>query len=165
MHRTDPETVGNEPVALELARVQLARSFFPELASASENGSLIFTALSDGSARSPLPPDFDHPVQPFPLDEYGAVHCVYDTGQFAKGPIAHKLNDPTVVLGDERFDELFAKEAEVGKRAVLILLHEPAIANHVRGKDGGKTAVGAFFGHIMRLPLENADYEIVLSPR
>jgi hypothetical protein len=98
------------------------------------------------------------------LDEYGAVHCVYDAGELAKSPIAHKLNDPTVVLGDKWFDELFAKEAEVGKRAVLILLHEPAIANHVRGKDGGKTAVGAFFGHIIWLPLENADHEIILSP-
>jgi hypothetical protein len=29
IHRDDPETVGNEPVALELARQQLAKSFFP----------------------------------------------------------------------------------------------------------------------------------------
>lgn len=56
MHRTDPETIGNEPQALELARVRLARFFFPELASATAG--VTFTDNGDGTASAPTPPDF-----------------------------------------------------------------------------------------------------------
>lgn len=56
MHRTDPETIANEPTAIELARLKLSRWFFPELASMTVV--LTFTDAGDGSAFAPLPDDF-----------------------------------------------------------------------------------------------------------
>jgi hypothetical protein len=56
MHRTDPETVANELNAIELARLKLARYFFPEQAA---NGlDVLFVDNGNGSATFPLPADF-----------------------------------------------------------------------------------------------------------
>ena len=51
MHRTDQETIDNEPTALELARERLGRDFFPESASA-----LVEVVLLEGVGV--LPADF-----------------------------------------------------------------------------------------------------------
>jgi hypothetical protein len=51
MHRTDQETIDNEPTALELARERLSRDFFPESASV-----LLELAVVAGVAA--LPDDF-----------------------------------------------------------------------------------------------------------
>jgi hypothetical protein len=56
MHRDDPETVANEPTALEIARLKLARTFFPAVASEIEP--LAFTDNLNGTASAPLPTDF-----------------------------------------------------------------------------------------------------------
>lgn len=56
MHRTDTETVSYEVVAIELARLKLGRSFFPELASSAV--ALLFANNGDGTASAPLPLDF-----------------------------------------------------------------------------------------------------------
>ncbi|MGH6892058.1 MAG: hypothetical protein ACREEP_07355, partial [Dongiaceae bacterium] len=39
----------------------------------------------------------------------------------------------------------------------LILFHETAVTNHVSGKNGGETALDAFFGHGDAIALEAPD--------
>lgn len=46
-HRTDPETIANEPTALELARSRLGRHFFPELALAIEPALVPVAGVAD----------------------------------------------------------------------------------------------------------------------
>ena len=45
------------------------------------------------------------------------------------------------------------------RRPDLVLLHEAAIANHIRSEDSSKVTLRAFFSHA--LPLENAVMRIV----
>lgn len=52
MHRNDSETVDNEPTALDLARVKLARDFFPESAAVLVQGLPIVAGVGQ------LPADF-----------------------------------------------------------------------------------------------------------
>lgn len=52
MHRTDPETINNEPIALELARQKLNRWFFPEPSSTLVRG-VVMTA-----GETNLPADY-----------------------------------------------------------------------------------------------------------
>src|SRR5262249_45740826 len=47
------------------------------------------------------------------------------------------------------------------QRAGLVMSHEPAIAHHIGGKDRGEAALDALFGHLARLPLENAVAKIL----
>jgi hypothetical protein len=54
IHRTDAGTIDNELTALELARVAVARDFFPREASV-----LVELPVADGKAA--LPPDFGRP--------------------------------------------------------------------------------------------------------
>lgn len=51
VHRSDAETIDNEPTALDLARLRLGRDFFPESAAV-----LVTLAVVDGAAD--LPADF-----------------------------------------------------------------------------------------------------------
>jgi hypothetical protein len=53
MHRTDPETVQNEPTAMELARAKLNRWFFPERAS-----ELVRDIVTAPNGECMLPVDF-----------------------------------------------------------------------------------------------------------
>jgi len=36
-----------------------------------------------------------------------------------------------------------------GERGGVVALHEAAVADHIGGQDGGKAALGAFFGHVL----------------
>ena len=54
---------------------------------------------------------------------------------------------------------------QLGKRSLLIDAHRSAEAGDIGGKDGGEAALDAFFGHAVRLPLENAVPLIVLGRR
>ena len=50
------------------------------------------------------------------------------------------------------------------ERTGLIHLHEAAVADHIGGQNGGKTALGAFFGHPGRLLSKGAVRQIVCAP-
>ena len=54
---------------------------------------------------------------------------------------------------------------EGGQRTGLVRLHEAAVADHIGGQNGGKTALGAFFGHLVPLVLHAAVQQIVGAPR
>ena len=69
MHRSDIETIDNEPTALELARVTLARDFFPESASV-----LVTLPVLEGVAD--LPADFG---QADTVKDPGGGDLLYET--------------------------------------------------------------------------------------
>ena len=78
------------------------------------------------------------------------------TAELGQEPVPHQLEDAPLVFFDLRLEQLFAMRPEPRECIRLILLHEPAVADHIGGKDGGKVALGAFFGHLARLLSENA---------
>src|SRR5262249_10226862 len=77
--------------------------------------------------------------------------------ELGQGAVAHEPNDATAVLGEQRFENCFAPVSQRGQRTSLVLLHEPAVANHIGGQDGGEATLGAFFGHAEQLFLDSPD--------
>lgn len=77
-------------------------------------------------------------------------------------PSPGNLEDAPAVASDQRLQHLPAPRLERGERADFVALHKTAIANHIGSKNGGKTALGAFFGHGLQLTLE--DRVIVVPP-
>ncbi len=71
-----------------------------------------------------------------PLNEQGAAHRVDDARELDQGAVAHQLDDASLVLGDERVDQLLSQRLQAGERAILVPLHEPGVADHVRRQDG-----------------------------
>jgi len=62
-----------------------------------------------------------------------------------------------VVLRHQWFENVPATLFERSHRTGFVLLHEPAVADHVGCQNGGEAALGAFFGYVTPLPSENAE--------
>jgi len=69
-----------------------------------------------------------------------------------------------VVLRNQRTDHLASTLFEGGKGTRLVQLHEPAVTNYVRCENGGKAALNASFGHVLRLLGETEIYGIIRAP-
>ena len=78
----------------------------------------------------------DHPA----LNLGGAAHRVDDAGEFRQHAVAGGLDDPAVMLGDLRIDQLAEMRLEPFVRAFLVGAHQARIARHIGGEDRGKTA-------------------------
>src|SRR4030095_6118588 len=63
-------------------------------------------------------------------------------------------HDPASVFVDLGVDEVAAKPPQPGQRSLLIHADQPTVASHVGGKDGGKPALGAFFGHASEIAFQ-----------
>jgi hypothetical protein len=100
---------------------------------------------------------FPHPL----LERNSAAHGIHHTDELGEQPIPRRLDHPPPVLGDAGLDQFGAVGGECGERAFLVLSHQPRVARHVGGKDGGKTALDAFFGHKLGPLSENSVREIV----
>src|SRR4051794_25829940 len=81
------------------------------------------------------------------LDGDGTGDRVDDAAELAQHAIAHELDNPAVVLGQEWLEELLAVRLEAGERAGLVMAHEPRVADHVRRQDGGEPPIDARSGH------------------
>ena len=81
------------------------------------------------------------------LKDDRALDRVDDAAELGQQPVAHQLEDTPLVLFDLRLEQLLAMRPEPRERIRLVLLHEPGVADHVGGEDGGKVTLGAFFGH------------------
>ena len=81
------------------------------------------------------------------LDSDRAGDCVHDTGELDQGAIAHQLDDPAAVLGNQRVDEFPPMRLQALERAGLVAFHERRVADHVRGQDGGEAAFRARSHH------------------
>ena len=73
-----------------------------------------------------------------PLDFNGAVHCVDDTPELDNGAVAGALDDPAVVHGDGRIDQVAAERPQPRQNPVLVGSGKPRIADHVGHQDRGQ---------------------------
>ena len=95
----------------------------------------------------------------------GAFHGVDDAGELDKDAVAHDLEDAPALLRDQWHQDIVTARPQQRHRAGLILLHEPAVADHVGGKNRGEAALDAFFGHSGRLLSRRAVCRSVGAPR
>ena len=78
-----------------------------------------------------------------------ALHRVDDTGEFHQHAVAHQLHQPAVVLRKQGLHDLAALLPEQGERSGLVLAHEPAVADHVRGENRREAALVPGFVHCL----------------
>jgi hypothetical protein len=74
------------------------------------------------------------------LNFAGATQRIDHTGEFRQRPVAGRLNDPVVMLGEFRIEELVTQRLEVFERAFLVRPHQPRITGDIGGEDRGETA-------------------------
>ena len=73
-----------------------------------------------------------------PLDFNGAVHCVDDTPELDDAAVAGALDDPPVVHGDGRIDEVAAQRPQPRENPVFVGSGKPRIADDVGHQDRGQ---------------------------
>src|SRR5262245_18360994 len=61
--------------------------------------------------------------------------------ELSEKPIAHQLEDAAVMLLDLRLEQLLAMRPQAFECALLVLLHEPAIADYIGSYDGRELAL------------------------
>jgi hypothetical protein len=61
--------------------------------------------------------------------------------------ITHNFDNPTVIAGEVRIDDLGSAFFELGERSGLVVTHEATVTRHVGGHDRGKPSLGALFSH------------------
>src|SRR5262249_24894554 len=91
------------------------------------------------------------------LDCDGAAQSVDHARELRQQPVTGGLHDPPSVFVDFGVKQVSPKRSQPSERALLIGAYQPAVADHVGGHDGSKTTLGAFLGHVMLLPSENAE--------
>src|SRR4029077_16652456 len=70
-----------------------------------------------------------------PLDFNGAIHCVDNTPELDSCAIPGALNDPAVVHGDGRIDQVASEPTQARKCPVLVCPGEPAVADDICDQD------------------------------
>ncbi|BCH15803.1 hypothetical protein MesoLjLa_26540 [Mesorhizobium sp. L-2-11] len=75
----------------------------------------------------------DHAILHF----YGAAHGIYHTAEFDQRTIACALDHSTVVNGDGRVNQVAAKCPQPGQSTIFIRARQPAVPDHISGKDRG----------------------------
>ena len=78
-----------------------------------------------------------------------ALDRVDGAGELDQHAIAHHLDDAATMPGNRGLEHFPSPALESGERAGLVQLHEAAVADHIGGQNGGKTALGALFGHVL----------------
>ena len=73
-----------------------------------------------------------------PLDFNGAVHRIDDTPELDDAAVAGALNDPTMVHGDGRIDQVAAKGPKASQDSILVRTGKPRIADDVGHQDRGQ---------------------------
>ena len=79
-----------------------------------------------------------------------ALHGIDGAAKLDQHAVAGSFEDAALMFGDQWVQNVSAPGLESGHGACLVGLHHPAKANHIGGKDGGKTALYAFFSHAIR---------------
>ena len=70
-----------------------------------------------------------------PLDFNGAVHCVDDAAELDNAAVAGALDDPAMMHGDGRVDQIAAQRPKPSENPVLVRARKPRVADHVGHKD------------------------------
>jgi hypothetical protein len=84
--------------------------------------------------------------RPLHLDR--AAHCIHHTRELYQHAVAGVLHDPAVMFAYGWINQFAEKCPEALVRAFLIRPHQPRIAGHISGEDGGKTAFDGLF-HVL----------------
>ena len=79
----------------------------------------------------------------------GAAHRVEDAREFDEHAVAGGLDDAALPERDLGIDQIATQGFETRERPFLVRFHEPAVPDHIGGEDGGKPALGTFFGHLL----------------
>ena len=90
----------------------------------------------------PDPPLFGHvwlTVGHPALDLDRAAHGIHHARKLCQEAVAGVLHDPAPVFGDLRVDQFAQMRLQTLVRLLLIGAHEPRIACHIGGEDGGET--------------------------
>src|SRR5919108_282669 len=77
-----------------------------------------------------------------------AIDGLAGAGELHEHAIAHDLDDTAMMLGHQRLQDFAAPLLQGGERSCLVLLDEPAVADHVRGQNSGQAAL--HFGLLSR---------------
>ena len=78
----------------------------------------------------------------------GAGDGVDGAGELDQHAVTHHLDDAALMLRHQGLeDSLAARSFRVRERAGLVLLHEPAVADHIGRENGGEPALDACIGH------------------
>ena len=80
------------------------------------------------------------------LDFGRAPHRLDRAGELGNDAVAGAPEDAATMVGDQPVDDL-TMGLQRRKRRLLILAHEPAVADHIGCKDGGHSALNAIHGH------------------
>jgi len=133
------------PPAVTL-NTRIARAMFLTLRSPrSSNLALYVPVLGHDVTQVYADAELDAPVgrdvcvapQHSVLNLHRALHGVDDVMELDQHAVAGGLDDLTLVLDDRRIDQLEPVGLEACQRPGLVELHQPAIADHVGGKNGG----------------------------
>ena len=72
---------------------------------------------------------FGYPVLP----RHRASESIHHTSELNKQAVTYQLDDPAMVLSDERLQDFLAQLGETPKRSSFVASHQPGIADHVCG--------------------------------
>ena len=77
----------------------------------------------------------------------GATNRVHNAAELDDDPIAGAFDDPAVMHGDGRIDQVAAQRTKSRQNAILVGAGKPTAADHVRAQDGRE-----FAGLVHRAP-------------
>ncbi len=77
----------------------------------------------------------------------GAFDGVDGAAELHQQRVADFLEDTAAMAGDERLEHVLPPRLQRRKRARLVELHEPAVADDVGRQDRRQTTLNGFFGH------------------
>src|SRR5262249_21680267 len=75
------------------------------------------------------------------LDRSSASHGLNSTGKFDQKAVAHRLEQPTYVLGDLGLDHLGPQNLKLRQRSGFVAADQLRVTDHVGHQDRGKAAL------------------------
>ena len=113
----------------------------------------------DADAKADLAPRRHVAVAPrhAPLDLDRTRHGIRDARELDQHAIAGGLDQPPLVLGDRRVDQLETMGLETRERARLIGFHQAAVSDHVGREDGREPAFDCGLVHEPNLAGDSGD--------
>jgi hypothetical protein len=78
-------------------------------------------------------------------------------GELDKHAVTRNLEHATAIAGNQRLQDAFPAGFQGSEGSSFVLLHKAAVTDDIGGHNGGKTALGAFFGHAIPWRREGPD--------
>src|SRR5262249_22612281 len=72
-----------------------------------------------------------------------ALDRIDDAAELGQEAVPDQFENPAVLFGDLGFEQLLAVYPQAVERVRLVLRHQPAVADHISGEDGGELAFHA----------------------